>query len=111
MIISKEDLILQLMELPKQIAAAEDKVLQAQDKVLEAKDILQLKEDSLWLNGSIDGKNAEIRSAQMRSFTELQRIEVSDAERELKLAAVRLQQLRDRFRALRSVVDLLKGVA
>lgn len=108
---TKQDIVSRLLGLPGEIAAAEDAVLGANGFLVQAKEALQRKEDSLLLGNEIDGKNAEIRAAQMRAFTELEREDLSEAELQLKNATTRLGRLRDEFRALQAVANLLQGVA
>ncbi|MCM3699234.1 hypothetical protein [Paenibacillus macerans] len=108
---TKQEMANRLLELPKEIAAAEDEVLSANVQLVQAKEALQLKEDGLLLGNVIDGKNAEIRAAQMRQHTERERDILSDAELNLKNAVTRLSKLKDEFRALQTVAGLLQGVA
>ncbi|KPV60754.1 hypothetical protein QJ48_04345 [Paenibacillus sp. A3] len=110
-VMDRQSIISKLLALPAKIAAEEDNVLQAHANLIEAKGILQQKEDSLLLGNIIDGKNAEIRAAQMREYTEDERKHLIEAELNLKNAVARLERYRDEFRALRSVAELLKGVA
>lgn len=109
----KQRMIDRLLALPAEIAAAEDAVLEANGRVLTAKEALQAAEDALTLtpDGPINGKNAEVRAAQMRQYTEEERAELAEAEIEQKNAVARLGRARDEFRALRAVADLLKGAA
>lgn len=107
----KEQIVARLLALPTEIAVAEEQVLEANLHVLGAKGALQAKEDMLLLSNAIDGKNAEIRAAQMREKTISERGDLEDAELNLKNAVTRLGRLRDEFKALRAVVDLLKGAA
>lgn len=107
----KQSIINRLLALPAEIAAAEEAVLQANGRLVTAKESLQAKEDSLLLGNVIDGKNAEIRAAQVRKYTEHEREALSDAELNLKNASARLNRFRDELRALQAVADLLKGAA
>lgn len=108
---NKQDMAKRILELPKEIAAAEDAVIEANRQVILAKEILQQKEDDLILGNMIDGKNAEIRAAQMRQHTEHERHNLASAELHLKNDTSRLGRLRDEFRALQAVANLLQGVA
>lgn len=108
---TKQDMANRLLELPGEIAEAEDEVLSANVQLVQAKEALQQKEDGLLLGNVIDGKNAEIRAAQMRAHTENERDILSDAELNLKNAVTRLNKLKDEFRALQTVAGLLQGVA
>lgn len=107
----KQQIIERLLALPAEIAAAEESVLQANGRVVLAKEALQVKEDSLLLGNVIDGKNAETRAAQVRSFTQHERETLADAELMLKNAVARLGRARDEFRALQAITELLKGAA
>lgn len=108
---TKQEIFKRLLELPSEIAAAEDVVLEANQRVVTAKETLQQVEDGLLLNNVIDGKNAEIRAAQMRTHTVDERKYLSEAELNLKNAAVRLGKLKDELRALQAAAGLLQGVA
>lgn len=107
----KQEIFERLLALPNEIAKAEDVVIESHRQVLLAKDILQQKEDDLLLGNMIDGKNAEIRAAQIRQHTEHERLNLSNAELRLKNDVARLGKLRDEFRALQAVANLLQGVA
>lgn len=107
----KQSIINRLLALPAEIAAAEEATLQANMKLVTAKEMLQQKEDSLLLGNAIDGKNAEIRAAQLRQYTEHERESLADAELNLKNAVARLGRARDEFRALQAIVELIKGAA
>jgi hypothetical protein len=107
----KQQIMDRLLALPAEIAAAEDKVLDSNLQVLGAKVALQDKEDTLLLGNSIDGKNAEIRAAQMRQQTDSERGLLEEAELVLKNNVARLGRLRDEFKALQAVAGLLKGAA
>ncbi|RKN75041.1 hypothetical protein [Paenibacillus ginsengarvi] len=108
--LTKAQLVERLIALPTEIGAAEDNVLQAHARLVTAKELLQWKEDSLLLDkiGFIDGKNAETRAAQVRSFTKNERDEFADAEMNLKNAASRLERLHVQLKAYRAVADLLR---
>lgn len=107
---TKSELIKRLVDLPAEITVAEEAVLQAHGRVMTAKEKLQWKEDALLLdkNNTIDGKNAEIRAAQLRSFTQNEREELADAEYNLKTATSRLERLHVQLKAFRAVADLIK---
>ncbi|QTH44923.1 hypothetical protein J4772_11280 [Cohnella sp. LGH] len=107
----KQSIINRLLALPAEIAEAEEAVLQVNGRVVLAKESLQAKEDSLLLNNVIDGKNAETRAAQVRQYTQNEREALADAELNLKNAVARLGKVRDEFRALRAVAELLKEAA
>lgn len=106
---TKQEIVKRLLSLPTEIAVAEESVLQANMKLVLAKEMLQRKEDDLLLGNMIDGKNAEIRAAQMRQNTVHEREILADSEINLRNEAVRLGKCRDELRALQAVTSLLKG--
>lgn len=108
---TKQEIANRLLALPSEISAAEDEVLRATVSLVTAKEMLQQKEDDLLLGNVIEGKNAEIRAAQMRAHTVDERGNLSEAELNLKNAAVRLGKLKDELRALQAAAGLLQGVA
>ena len=103
----KATIIQRLMELPNEIEAAENEVIEMYEKVSRAKDDLAGKESVLLLSGKIDGKNAEIRSAQMRELNAAERQAVDDAENALSGARAYLTKLQNTFRALQAIAQLL----
>lgn len=105
---TKQELIHRLLALPTEIAAAEDVVLGVHEQVTSLKDMLQEKEDSLLLGNMLDGKNAETRAAQARSFTQHERGLLSESELRLKNAVSRLERLRVQLNAYRTVAALLQ---
>src|SRR5690606_32965103 len=107
----KQDIINRLLSLPKEIAEAEESVITANKALQDAKTGLQAREDELLTSGVIDGKNAEIRTAQLRSFTGDQREAVTQAEYDLVRVKNHLALLYNEFKALQTVADLLKGAA
>lgn len=107
----KQSIINRLLALPAEIAASEEAVLQANGRLVLAKDALQQKEDSLLLGNVIDGKNAETRAAQVRSYTQHEREALADAELMLKNASVRLTAQRNELGAMQAIAGLLGGAA
>lgn len=101
------NIVARLLDLPMLIEGAEEVVLQANMSLIDAKTMLQEKEDGLLLGGIIDGKNAEIRAAQVREYTKNEREALTDAEMNLKNAVTRLGKFRDEFKALQAVSALL----
>lgn len=105
----KQVIIEQLAELPQQIGEAENLLIERHNAVQSAKEALIAKEDELILAGSIDGKNAEIRAAQMRQFTLAERKRLQDAENAVTKARVGLACLNNRMSTLKAIAGLLKG--
>lgn len=106
---NKNDLIKELAELPAQIEAAEERLIERHNAVQVAKEVLTNKEDQAILEGLIDGKNAEIRAAQMRQYTSEARKMVQDAENGVTKTRVQLTRLNNRMAALKAIAGLLKG--
>ena len=105
----KDDLMRELAELPTQIEAAEERLIVRHNAVQVAKEVLTNKEDQAILEGLIDGKNAEIRAAQMRQYTSEARKMVQDAENGVTKTRVQLTRLNNRMAALKAIAGLLKG--
>ena len=103
----KTALITRLMEIPGEIRRGETVLIDLMYDLQAAKDQLASKEADLVLAGEIDGKNAEIRNAQMRKLTTTEREAVVAADRMLALHRVDLTLLQNEFRAMRSVARLI----
>lgn len=107
----RDELIADLKALKTELTEAYAEVYLAAHNVLEAKDGLQVREDTLIQTGAIDGKNAEIRAAQMRGLTIIERQELADAEDYLKNAELNLKKLQVRLQINLALVELIKGAA
>ncbi|EHQ88242.1 hypothetical protein [Desulfosporosinus youngiae] len=107
----REQLIVELTALKQSIVAANSEVYLAARELVNAKDELRLTENSLIVDGLIDGKNAEIRSAQMYANTVVDRQNVADAEDSLESAKMTLNNLQTELRITLALVELVKGVA
>ncbi len=103
----KKTIIQRLIGLPGEIEAAETAVIKMSQNLMEAKDALAERESFLLLSGKIDGKNAEIRSAQLRELTSAERQFVVDAENALAGVKAFLNKLRNTFEALQSIAQML----
>ncbi|MGG1554968.1 hypothetical protein [Paenibacillus ferrarius] len=114
---NKQTIIERLMELPELIASAEIALINAQNNLNIARSQLTHKEDGLYLGVFeeegmvIDGKNAEIRSAQLRKFSTIERNEVARTEHLAMESRYQLEKLKTELKALQSIVELLKGAA
>lgn len=100
--------VLQL--LPGKIKDAENVLVEASFELQEAKEVLADKEAELLLTGKIDGKNAEIRSAQMRGLTGVEHDSVVLCENKVSRAKAKLNAAVNEFKAWRSIAGLLKEV-
>lgn len=105
----KQIIIDKLLRLPEEIKSAELAVIDAQVVVTKAKEALMRKENQLILDRLIDGKNAEIRGAQLKEFTKVEREAVNIAENKLALARMELNQLLNQFKAYRAIAELLES--
>lgn len=104
----RQIIIEKLAFLPAEIAGVEAGVLTAQLAVAEAKDILANKEAQLYLDGTIDGKNAEIRAAQLKEYTFAERETIVTAETKMALARIELNRLLNQFKAYRTIAGMFE---
>lgn len=114
----REAVIELLIALPQEIRVAEEKVLVTQLRLADAKNELATKETELLLavddqgKPLIDGKNAEVRAAQIRQLTRSERESIASLERELMCLRLELSHLQTEFSALREIARLaVFGVA
>ena len=107
---TKIELIERLYELPKLIEDAENAVINAHGQVQDSKSILSEVEDVLLLSGSIDGKNVEIRNAQLRAQTSNERQAIQKVENELSVARIALNRLNNEQANCRAIAEMLEGV-
>lgn len=106
---TKQDLINYLQAVPGHIEQAEQAVLTAQEQIITAKDALSAREAELYNEGKIDGKNAEIRSSQLKQFTTPERNEVAKAENDISQARIKLARLQNNFSAYKAIAYMLKA--
>jgi len=113
--VDKQELIKRLLELPGEIETWERDVIYSQCGILEAKNQLANKETELLLakdeDGKpiINGKNAEIRNAQLRQMTKEIRNKIVDAENTLIQKKATLNHSLNKFKALRAIARLMGG--
>ena len=103
------ELIGELRRQPEKIAEAMEKILTQQRVSDEAKERLHDKEGSLLQSGVIDGKNAEIRSAQLRDLTREERTKVRDCAEILETLKIELKHEQDKFSAFKAIAQMLGG--
>lgn len=104
----KQALIDKLAALPELIEAQEQVVIAAYGQVQESKSILSEAEDVLQLSGVIDGKNAEIRQAQLRAKTAGEREGLQKAESNLSREKAKLNLLTNELAVCRAIAGMLK---
>lgn len=105
---NRQIVIEQLEKLPTQIETAEMRILQLQIKLDTSKEELKDREGELQLEGAIDGKNAEIRAAQLREMTKAEREKVQKYEYFLAEKKIELNRLLNELRAYRNIARLLE---
>jgi len=106
----RENLIADLKDLKISIPTANEQVYMAARELLTAKDELKIEENKLIAGGVIDGKNAEIRAAQMHGCTVVERQNVAEAEDFLESMKMTLANLQTELRINLALVELVKGV-
>jgi hypothetical protein len=111
MAFTKKDIMDRLMVLPVAILDEEIKLIARQYDLLDVKNTLQQAKDQLYIDGVIDGKNAEIREAQLRKATTIEQNAVNRATEIVERQKFEVSCLQNELAALRAVVDLLKGAA
>lgn len=99
-----------LQTLPRDIKEAENDLVEGITGLQEDKDLLADKEAELLVNGKIDGKNAEIRAAQMRELTKVERNNVTLSENNVSRIKAKLNAAVNEFKAWRAIAGLLKEV-
>jgi hypothetical protein len=105
--LTKDDVIKRLLELPEVIAQDERCFLQTQQTLDSARRLLAGKEAELLSSGSIDGKNAEIRAAQLRQSTNEERDAITVIEGNVPWGKIALTCDLNEFSALKSIARLM----
>lgn len=99
-----------LLELPALIEAAECDVLTAEERKHQAMEALTRAEDELLIDPEkLTGKNAEIRAAQVRAETRLERDMVRASEYRVGEARIALRRLTNELSALKTLARLVSG--
>jgi hypothetical protein len=107
---SKNDLIARLLMLPDAIARAERDVLAAESHQRQMERTLLRFQDRLLLNGeSVNGKNAEIRGAQLRQHTDASERDIAEAVESLQQARISLNLLLRQHSSLKAIAGVLGG--
>jgi hypothetical protein len=105
--LERENLIDRLLALPAEIAAAELTLLKFDEERRIAARGLEESSDRLLIDGAIDGKNAEVRSAQLRQATMGEQSALDMAERLVASARVQLHRLQAEHGSLRAIARVL----
>jgi|GEM_PF-6962407 len=109
---TKETVQDSLLRLMAEMAQVEDKLAQAQIWHDRAKEALADAEAALLLGRgpvAIDGKNAEMREAQLRDATQAERRRLQEAAEELVLARARAEIARQKLSAWKAIARLVAG--
>jgi len=93
---------------PLRINGVMDKILKQQRLLDEAKETLHDKEASLLTTDLINGKNEQIRNAQLRMETEIERRDVYENSVVLAELKAQYELERDRFSALKAIAYTLR---
>jgi hypothetical protein len=107
----KKQVAKRMMELVDELSNAEAKVIGAGFALDVAKAALADIEAELLIceDSPINGKNAEIRAAQMRQETTAERQAIQAAEAALLKEKTSLNKLQNEFKALRAIVAILSN--
>lgn len=106
---TKKELIDMLALLPATIAEQEKSLIEAYVAAQTCKKELTEAEDDLFLRGVIDGKNAEIRAAQLRANTADKRADLQKAENKISVERAILDGLNNQLAAYIAIAGMLKG--
>jgi hypothetical protein len=105
----QRDIVQELIDIPEEIKKAQEHVLDKSETLERVKAALKDREAELLLNGTIDGKNAEQRAAQLRMHTKAEREAMMALEAELNREKVHLDYSYNRLKALRAIARILGG--
>ncbi len=114
---NKQNIVNRLLALPTEIASAESNLIELHNDLLKAQNVLQHVKDGLYIGiwedqgKKIDGKNAEIREAQMRQYTTIEQNDVTRANEMVIRQRHEVTRLQNEMLAIRAIVELLKGAA
>jgi hypothetical protein len=109
-IVTREILLKRLLEQPELISRFEEDLWQIEQARLQAERRLQDAEDHLLLSASPpDGKNAEIRAAQLRAATVNERQTLAAMEADVALHKSKLRVVMVEFSALKCAARLMAG--
>jgi hypothetical protein len=107
--ITRTELIDTLLQLPEAIRRREYDLLRREEDQERLEEELSFKERELLLTGKIDGKNADIREAQMREHTNGFHEKLAEGRGAIQRAKLDLHYAQARFSALKAAARLLAG--
>lgn len=110
-VINRNRLIQRLLEMPEEIAEAEEDILRCMQRVEKTKEEMLDKEMALIRDGKIEGKNETERRANIRNLTAIERTNVSVAENDLAAYKIQFNRKMNEFSALKAVARLISKEA
>ena len=106
-LIEMNEIIARLLDLPGELAIAEDTLMRLDQDRRHAAHCLEDATDRLLLDGAIDGKNAELRTAQLRQALLAEQADLDMAERLVAGAKIQLHRLQNEHASLRAIARLI----
>jgi hypothetical protein len=100
-----------LPELLGAIAEKEKQVFQLYQALVIEKAIVQAQEDAALLQGLIDGRNADLREAQLRAIGTPARERLREAEKNYGWQKLELALLHLEFKSIRTLAMVLGGIS
>ena len=99
----REQLFLQLQELPDQLRQVERNLFELRNREILAQDALDAREAQLLLqdHSPVNGKNAEIREAQLHVYTHDERFNLREANQRVREVEVERNHLRNKIETLK----------
>jgi len=95
-----------LVALPELIYKQEERIIKQKEEIAQAKLALQKKEASLLTSGVVDGKNKEIRDAQLLTLTQAEINQLTEAENVQQQQLIVLNYLNNIFSSYRAIARL-----
>jgi hypothetical protein len=108
---TRDDLVTRLLALPTQIEVQEHILLANTSALQEARAERDLREATLLLGGTIDGKNAEQRAAQLLQALSGEDAEIRCHERQVAYERIVLGRPVNDFRSVRALLALIAAEA
>jgi len=104
---ASNEIIGELLEYPERLHRAELSVIAAKKRVDEIKNQIEIKRDSLLLSGVIDGKNAEVREAQIDAKLNEEKGALSVEKENLERQELNFKLVEDEYRSLLAISRIL----
>jgi len=101
------EIIGELLGYPERLYKAGLSVIEAKKRVDEIKKQIEIKRDTLLLSGAIDGKNAEVREAQIDAKLNEEKGALSVEKENLEREELNLKLVEDEYRSLLAISRIL----